>query len=121
MKWMFIALGGAMGAISRYGIGLLSGNLSGHVQWGTTIVNITGCFLIGFLSVLLLGEKHHMWRLFLLTGFCGGFTTFSSFAIEQKQLFETGNWAYQLLHFGANNILGIIFVFIGYSLANKCF
>jgi CrcB protein len=120
MKWLMVAIGGASGSLLRYtmGIGLR------HIQWmqfpvATSLVNVLGCFLIGIFSVVLIDEKMDYYRLLLMTGFCGGFTTFSSFAMEQKELQNSGLFSGQIAHFVINNILGIIFVFLGYILAKK--
>jgi CrcB protein len=78
-RLLILALGGALGTLARYG---LNGVISARVATfplGTMIVNVTGCFVIGLLAPLAL---RHKWRLFLIFGFCGGYTTFSSFGIQ---------------------------------------
>ncbi len=120
MKLFMVVLGGALGSGLRY----LTGTSLKNIQWfhfpvGVTAVNIIGCFLIGMLSVFLAEDRWNAQRLFFVTGFCGGFTTFSSFAMEQKDLQSQGFFGHQLLHLLLNNALGIFFVFIGYMLAKK--
>ena len=79
-------------------------------------VNILGCFVIGLLAGLV--EKGHMFssdvRLFLFTGLLGGFTTFSSYTLESLNLFKDGDIKLAVINILANNILGLLLVFIGF-------
>jgi CrcB protein len=85
---------------------------------GTLFVNITGCFIIGFLYAF--SEKFIFSpniRLFIFVGLLGGFTTFSSFGLETFNLIRQSEIKYAILNFILNNGLGLLFVFIGFSLA----
>lgn len=87
-----IALGGALGALARYGIAELLPTRPGHFPWGTFVTNVTGCFLIGVLMVLIteVWSAHRLARPFLGVGFLGGFTTFSTYANEIRGLLRPG-------------------------------
>ncbi len=120
MKVVLVAFGGALGASLRYLFGMLGKNWSiFNIPLATTIVNLLGCFLIGILSVLFLKDISENNKLLWITGVCGGFTTFSTFALEQKNLLEQGFLGSALFHLALNNILGIIFVILGYYIASK--
>jgi CrcB protein len=118
---LLVGSGGFLGSIARYYVSrlnLLVDVLS--VPAGTLLVNVAGSFLIGFLagvsdkSDILPGE----WRLFLMTGLCGGFTTFSSFTNESMVLLHNGQMLSFLLYTGLSLFLGLAAVFLGFSLTN---
>jgi fluoride exporter len=83
-----IAVGGVLGAVSRYGIGLLQPHGPGQFPWATLEVNAAGCVLIGVLMVVVteLTSPHRLARPFLGVGVLGGFTTFSTYAVDIQQL-----------------------------------
>ena len=100
MNLLYIAVGGALGAVLRY----IAGNaavkyFNPQLPYGTFIINISGCFLMGLLMTLIVdkGLLPPVWRLFLCAGVLGGFTTFSSFGYEVYMLFAEGNLACALL------------------------
>jgi fluoride exporter len=108
MKTAFlIFMGSGIGGVLRYTVQKIFVD-AGYINFpaGTFIVNITGCFLIGFFTAL--AEKNNLmsgeWRLALTTGFCGGFTTFSTFANENISLLRNGNYA----SFSAYTILSVV-------------
>jgi fluoride exporter len=98
IKVLLLILGGALGTLARYGLSGLIAERTGTFPFGTLVVNVTGCFLIGLLAVMALGPE---WRLFLIYGFCGGYTTFSSFGLQTLELARDGQWL-----FAAGNVLG---------------
>ncbi len=112
MKSLFIiGLGGALGSICRYLVQLtIVRYVAVTFPLGTLIVNITGCFLIGLLYGL--GARHAWmtveWKIFLITGICGGYTTFSSYSLESITLFKQGNYAYFILYVASSVILGLL-------------
>lgn len=89
-----IFVGGGLGSICRYLVSKLATQSWGsYYPWGTLTVNLVGSFSLGFLMGII--EKyntHQNWRLLLVTGFCGGFTTFSTFSYENFQLIENSNY-----------------------------
>lgn len=86
---LYIFLGGGLGSIARYGVNLLFPLQVGKFPLATTLVNVVGSLLIGVLAgVFLATQKHEALRLFLVVGFCGGFTTFSTFSLESLSLVE---------------------------------
>ncbi|MFI9238409.1 fluoride efflux transporter FluC [Streptomyces sp. NPDC053079] len=87
-----VSLGGGAGAAARYGAALLWPTAPGAFPWTTLLVNVVGCALIGVLLVTIaeLGTPHRLTRPFLGTGVLGGFTTFSTYAVDIRQLAEDG-------------------------------
>jgi fluoride exporter len=110
-----ITLGGALGALSRYGLGLWITN-----KWNqgfpihTFIINITGAFLLGFLNILFVEKLalSPLWRLGIGVGFLGAFTTFSTFGYEVFTLMESGNYTTAISY----TVLSIVFGFLGVAL-----
>lgn len=90
-RFLFVGLGGGLGAMGRYGISLLP--FEGEFPLPTLAVNLLGAVLIGFLAGLAgHGRVSEGQALFWKTGVCGGFTTFSTFSLESFQLFRRGRW-----------------------------
>ena len=117
MKIILVLTGGSLGALLRYGVSLLAARLFGTgFPWGTLIVNLAGCFLIG-LSFSLADRGSNFMdpsvRLFFATGFLGALTTFSTFALESVNAVRAGYNLSALLNFLSNNILGSILVVLG--------
>jgi CrcB protein len=121
MKTLFIiGLGGALGSIGRYLVQVAVGRyITLTFPLGTLIVNITGCFLIGLLYGL--AERHAWisteWRFFLITGICGGYTTFSSYSYESILLFKLGNYSYFFFYIAASVVFGLLATLGGILLA----
>ena len=121
LKILAIMTGGSIGAVSRYIIFMLVQRSEGpEFPTGTLAANLLGCLIIGFLWSLFEGTRlAHEWRLFIFTGFLGGFTTFSTFARETTQLIKVGEWKTALAYVTLSNTLGIVLVFVGYFLARR--
>lgn len=108
-KLLFIAIGGAAGALLRYSVsGVAYKYLDGMLPWGTLAVNLIGCFAIGFLWQIFefITSSPNM-RSFIFVGILGSFTTFSTYGLETLNLFREGEIKYGLLNILASNILGI--------------
>lgn len=121
IKLLLIGTGGFVGSILRY---VISGAVQTASQsiafpYGTLAVNVIGCFLIGFFSEL--AESRGLFspdtRAFLIMGILGGFTTFSTFGNETMNLLHDGEWTLALLNVGAQVLLGLGGVWLGYILA----
>lgn len=112
---LFVALGGAVGSVSRYLLGLLPVKAAAGFPLTTLVINVTGAFLIGLLTAL--AGKHTGFdpRLMLLlkVGLCGGFTTFSTFCNETVQLMQGGRTALAALYVVLSLALGTGAVFAG--------
>lgn len=107
---LLVLLGGGIGAVLRY---LISTFINKRfMPWGTFAVNILGCFVFGLLISFLVNPQY---KLLLLTGFCGGFTTFSTFASESAHLFTgTGKDFLQgLVYLISSVVLGVLAIFVG--------
>jgi CrcB protein len=120
--YFWIAVGSAVGGVARYWCSGVAARLIGETfPWGTLIVNVVGSFIIGFVATLTAPEGRifigSTARLGIMAGFCGGYTTFSSFSIQTLNLMNDGEWVYA----GANVVLSVVLclvaVWLGHVLA----
>ena len=122
MNWSFIAavaLGGAIGSVARYLVGIGSGKLFGlDFPWGTLIINITGSFLIGVFveTFALRWNPTQAMRIFLTVGICGGYTTFSTFSLDSFLLMDRGEYGPATMYVVASAVLSIAALFAGLQL-----
>ena len=118
MNWLWVALGGAIGATFRYGTGVLLIKPTGLFPWTTWWINLLGCFLAGVFFAL--SQKYPVLqneaRLFLMVGILGGFTTFSSFGLETFQLLRHGQSGLAFSYALSSLVLGVIVLGLGYYL-----
>jgi len=117
---LLIALAGAAGAVSRYGVGLWAHRQFGsHFAFGTLIVNIMGCLILGFVLEMEVRTDwvSHSIRLFLAVGFLGAFTTFSTFGFETLKFLQEGSPNLALLNVAANLLFGLLAVWLGWMMA----
>jgi fluoride exporter len=115
-KLLLVMCGGGLGAASRYLVGLMAAKVWGsHFPWGTLIVNLVGCFLIGFLFSL--ADRVRFLtpdiRLLFITGYLGAMTTFSTFALETVNAGRSGLTLLPLVNIVMNNVGGLTLTFIG--------
>jgi fluoride exporter len=113
---LYIFLGGGIGSVFRHLLGLwIDRQLTTAFPTGTFVVNITGCFLIGLLYGIAIRYSwlNVEWRLFLITGICGGYTTFSSFSYQALGLIREGNYGYFLLYAVGSVVLGLLATMLG--------
>ena len=119
---IYVALGGALGSVFRYLVGTWAQTASKSINfpYGTLVVNLLGCFVIGVLSQL--AETRGVFtseaRAFVFIGILGGFTTFSSFGNDTVNLLHDGETSNALANVGANVIFGLILVWWGRIAAN---
>jgi fluoride exporter len=125
LVYLWVALGGAIGSVMRYGLGGLVAQKFGETfPLGTLTVNVAGSFIIGFLGALASSEgrlspqSRIFATQFLMVGVCGGFTTFSSFSLQTLNLLRDGEWLYA----GGNILLSValclIAVWLGFMLGS---
>lgn len=120
-KWLLVMVGGSLGAASRYGIGLLTARLWGTgFPYGTLVVNMMGCFIIGLLFAL--ADRSRLLtpdvRLLLITGFLGALTTFSSFSVETVNAGRAGLMLQSVTNILINNIGGLTLTYLGLRLGS---
>ena len=110
----YISFGAILGALSRWGLGILSQPVIGSFFWlPTLLVNCIGCFFVGFFWAVGLHVSSAKVWLVIVIGFLGSFTTFSTFALDGLRLFEIGQTKQLMLMWVSANILAITFVFLG--------
>lgn len=119
---LIIGIGGFLGAIARYGVALWIGQRWGRsFPIGTFVINVTGSFLIGLLMTLFTERfmVNPQWRLMLVVGFLGAYTTFSTFEYETGALLKDGEWVIAMLNVVLSVIAGFIALKLGEVLAKS--
>lgn len=117
LSWIAVAIGAALGAWLRWGLTIFLSQLHAHIQLGTLVANLLGGYLIG----LALGffdtapALSPAWRLFVITGFLGGLTTFSSFSGESMVLMQRGHYGWALAHAAVHLLGSVGFCVAGYA------
>ena len=117
---LVISIGAILGANARWFLSRFAARVLGSVfPYGTLFINVTGSFIVGFFMIwaserVLLDPR---WRLLIVIGFCGAFTTFSSFAFETMAYFEQGQWLLLFTNFFSNNLLCLGAALAGMALA----
>ena len=120
LDFLAISLGAIVGANARYWMGRSALRLLGPVfPYGTLAINVLGSFVLGFFLVWTTqrGMVDPRWRLLIAVGFCGGFTTFSSYAFESVALMEQGQWLLVATNIVSNNLLSLAAILAGMALA----
>ncbi|MEL6636573.1 MAG: fluoride efflux transporter CrcB [Bacteroidota bacterium] len=117
--YLLVFIGGGLGSLCRFGIARLLHHFSwvSLFPWATFLANALSCVLLGSLVALL--QKNGpgaTTKLLLITGFCGGFSTFSTFSNETFQLFQQGAVGYALLNVGGSLLVGLLGIFLGMKL-----
>jgi fluoride exporter len=124
ITYLWIGLGSALGGMARYWMsGAIARAIGETFPWGTLVVNVLGSFIIGFIAVLTAPDGRifigSTTRLALMAGFCGGYTTFSSFSLQTLNLLNDGEYLYA----GANIVISVVVclvaVWAGAALANS--
>lgn len=122
MRVILVGVAGFFGAISRYWLsGFISRLTGGAFPWGTFVINISGCFVIGFLTVLLTNKvlPHPAVRTAILVGFIGAYTTFSTFSYETLQLARGGAALMAVANVAASVVLGLAAAWVGMRLGGS--
>lgn len=118
-----IMIGGALGTLARYLLSVLALPISGSLPWGTILINIAGSFIIGFFGTLTLASGRFPLaepvRLFVMVGFCGGFTTFSSFSLQTLDLLRSGETLRAAINIVASVALCVTAVAVGHAVASR--
>ena len=115
-----VALGSALGGLTRWGVTTAAARWLGTAfPWGTFFINVSGSLVVGFFMIwtterALLDPR---WRLLVVIGFCGAFTTFSSYAFESMAYFEQGQWLMMIANIFTNNVLCLLAALAGMALA----
>jgi CrcB protein len=124
MAYLWIAIGGALGSMARYGCSGWVARLTGGLfPYGTLVVNASGALVIGFFAAMSLPEGRVMIpppaRLFVMVGICGGYTTFSTFSLETLNLMRDGEWSRAFGNVVGSVLLSLLAVWLGYVAALK--
>lgn len=122
MTWLYVALGSALGGVGRYALGsAMQQRLAGPFPIGTLLINVTGSFLLGVIMRYAAGggTMSHETRLFLATGLCGGYTTFSAFSYETAFMMDSGEYRRAALYVSLSVVLSIAATFLGFAVAQS--
>jgi fluoride exporter len=122
LRLLLIALFGAIGTLSRYGLqGIVQIRSASAFPYGTLLVNLSGCFLLGLIGQFTLNRLviSPDWRVAIAVGFFGGYTTFSSFGWETAKMLEDGEWLRASTYVAASVVVGLLLSVAGIRLANR--
>jgi CrcB protein len=120
LTYLLVALGGAIGSLARAWVGVTAVRLVGaSFPWGTMVINVVGSLVIGLVAATALSPTRTLFtqevRVFLMVGFCGGFTTFSSFSLQTFELLREGRPAAALANVALSVVLCVVATAAGYA------
>jgi CrcB protein len=118
MTYAWVAVGGGLGSMARFWMtGWMAGFTENRFPWGTLAINVLGSLVIGIVAGLTLTSSRMGWhpdvRIFLMTGICGGFTTFSAFSLQAVELLQTGNIGAACGYIAASVVFCLLATFAG--------
>lgn len=120
MNLLMVFLGGGLGSLCRYGIALGVKPMELVFPYATLIANALSCIVLGaFVALANTDLLNDHFKLMVMTGFCGGFSTYSTFTNETYQLFEAGNYTFALLNIFGNLFLCLLCIFIGLQIGKQ--
>jgi CrcB protein len=122
LRIALIAVFGAIGTLARYGLqGIVQVRLGSTFPYGTLLVNLSGCFLLGLIGQFTMNRMviSPDWRVAIAVGFFGGYTTFSSFGWETAKLLEEGAWLRASAYVSASVVAGLLLSVAGIRMANR--
>ncbi len=119
--YLAVALGGALGSVARFWVaGTMAALVGARFPWGTLLINVLGSFVIGAMAGLTLTPArmgvHPDFRIFVMVGICGGFTTFSSFSLQTLELLQAGEIVPAFGYILGSVVLCLVFVWLGWLL-----
>lgn len=121
---LWIALGGALGALARYAVGgVVQARLGAIFPYGTLVVNLSGCLLMGFVTALITDQVivAPALRFLIPVGFIGAYTTFSTYELETFRAIETGAWLIGAAYAAISLFLGFFAIWLGFVIARRVF
>ena len=122
MRIFLIALMGAAGTLARYWLqGIIQYRSGSNFPFGTLVVNLSGCLLLGFLAQLTFNRMiiSPEWRIAMTIGFFGGYTTFSTFGWETAKMLQDGEWLHATVYVAASMVAGLLLTLAGIHAANR--
>ncbi len=122
LSYLWVALGGALGSVARFWFsGVVARRFGETFPWGTLLVNVSGCFVIGFFATATAPDGRWLapasLRTFFMVGICGGYTTFSSFSLQTLTLADDGEWLLAGANVAGSVVLCLVAVWLGHLLA----
>jgi len=118
MNWLLVFLGGGMGSLARYAVSVMLARSTSSFPWATLLANILSCVLLGAMVALLMRSEQvdPSWKYLWMIGFCGGFSTFSTFTGETFQLLQDGQIGLALLNIMGSVVVCLLAFYLGYKM-----
>lgn len=116
MNFLLVACGGALGSMMRYGVNLFFASLNFNFPMAALVCNVLGSFVLGLVIAFSVRYIPEAYRLFLVVGVCGGFTTFSTFSLDAIRLLQSGNWLMFTAYVLITVLIGILALYLGLKL-----